>query len=51
MQLENYEEPGTISLSGFKEAFAALAIDGVDNELLDFLIYLVYTKGGSEDLE
>ena len=51
LQLEDYEEEGFISANAFKEAFTALSIDGIDSDMLDFLIYLVYTKSGSVSSE
>jgi Ca2+-binding EF-hand superfamily protein len=49
LQLEDYEEEGLITLSGFKEAFQALGIDD-DAELLDYLVFVVYARS-DENLE
>lgn len=51
IQLEDYEEEGVISTSAFREAFSSLSIDGVDDELIDFLLFLIYSKGGSDNME
>ena len=38
-----------VSLGSFNECFDTLAIDGLDAELREFLLFLVYAKG--ENLE
>ena len=46
--MEDYEEEGVISLPLLKECFETLDIE-VEEELLDYLIYVIYQK--SESLE
>jgi hypothetical protein len=41
LQLEDYEEEGTISLGAFKEGFVTLDIK-LDEELLDYILFVVY---------
>lgn len=49
MQLEDYEETGEISLAGFREAFQALGVEGVDEEMLEFFAVLLYGRAQSVD--
>ena len=46
--MEDYEEEGTVTLGAFKEAFVTLDIT-IDEELLDYIIYIVYQKSESKD--
>ena len=48
LQLEDYEDEGTIPVSAFKEAFETLDIK-IEKELYDYLIFVVYQR--SESLE
>ena len=48
LQLEDYDEEGVLPLSGIKEAFETLDLE-VDQELMDYLLYVMYQK--SESLE
>ena len=51
LQLEDYEEEGTISAASFLESFNSLQIEGVDSELLDFLLFLLYKQSGTDNTE
>lgn len=48
LELEDYNEEGSIPVSAFKESFINLEIEA-DDELLDFIYYVVYQK--SESIE
>jgi len=47
LQLEDYEEEGFVTAEAFREALAAL--DEFDTDMLDFLLYAVYTKSPFAD--
>jgi hypothetical protein len=47
LQLEDYEEEGFVTAEAFRESLAGL--DEFDSDMLDFLLYLVYTKSPSAD--
>ena len=46
LELEEYEEDGTISLTNFRQAFIELELN-LTEEQLDFIIYSVYIKSES----
>ena len=48
LELEDYEEEGSVPVGAFRESFSTLDIQ-MDDELLDFILYIVYQK--SESLE
>jgi hypothetical protein len=48
LQCEDYEDEGVIPLTAFVEAFETLDIS-LDKDVLDYLLYVVYTK--SESIE
>jgi hypothetical protein len=48
LQLEDYEDDGTVPVSAFKEAFDTLDIK-LDKDTYDYLVYAVYQR--SESLE
>lgn len=48
IQLEDYEEEGIIELGALKECFTTLDID-IDGALMDYLLYVVYSKSESAD--
>lgn len=49
LQLEDYEEQGILSWSQIRESLESLDITGLDNELYDFLLFILYSK--SENLD
>ena len=48
LQLEDYEEEGVITLGAFREAFVTLDIE-IDEDLLDYIVYIVYQKSESSE--
>lgn len=46
LELEEYEEDGTISLTAFRQAFIELELN-LSDEQLDFIVYSVYIKSES----
>lgn len=48
LELEDYEDEGVVPYSVFEEAFSTLDLH-VEKELMDYLMYVVYSK--SESLE
>jgi hypothetical protein len=46
--LEDYEEEGVIGVEQLAESIRSLQIDGCDEELIQFVEYLIYTRGGGE---
>lgn len=51
LQLEDYEEEGVISAEAFLDALGSLSIDGLDTDMLNFLLYFVFVKGGSQSAD
>lgn len=48
LELEDYDEEGAIPASAFRESFVNLEID-IDDELMDFVLYVIYQKSESID--
>jgi Ca2+-binding EF-hand superfamily protein len=48
VQLEDYEEGGLITVSALREALESVGIEGVDQEVIDFIVYYVYSRGGED---
>lgn len=46
--LEDYEEEGIVTLEQLEEAVKSLSVEGCDEDMLHFVEYLVYTRGGGE---
>ena len=46
--MEDYEEEGMIDIVALKECFVTLDID-LDNVLMDYLLYVIYSKSESTD--
>lgn len=47
LQLEDYEEEGVLTWESIKEALNGLEIDGLDDELMDYILLIMYTKSES----
>jgi len=48
LQLEDYEDDGTVPISAFQEAFSTLDLE-IAPELLEYLMFVVYQR--SESIE
>lgn len=48
LELEDYDEEGAIPASAIRESFVNLEID-IDDELMDFVFYVIYQKSESID--
>ena len=50
IQLEDYEEGGYVTLNSLRDALEGLDIEGLEGELVDFVLYWGYSRGG-EDMQ
>jgi hypothetical protein len=46
--LEDYEEEGVIAVEQLRECLKSIQVDGCDEEMIQFVEYIVYTRGGGE---
>jgi len=46
--LEDYDEEGIIGVEQLREGLKSLQIDGCDEEMIQFVEYIIFTRGGAE---
>ena len=51
VQLEDYDECGLVTVNALREALDSIQpVDGMDQEMIEFIVYYVYSRGG-EDMQ